>query len=34
MNQLNKQFEEVDNIILKSNGKVIITGMEKVPLFL
>ena len=29
MSQLNKQFEEVVNLILKSNGKVIITGIGK-----
>ena len=29
MNQLNKQFEEVVNLILKSNGKVVITGIGK-----
>ena len=29
MSQLNKQFEEVVNLILKSDGKVIITGIGK-----
>ena len=29
VSQLNKQFEEVVNLILKSNGKVIITGIGK-----